>query len=88
MLSDEPIHFLHSLHHVRVVIVIPLGHIDSLLHLLQGVLQHLCELQRHVFNFLFKFTNFNLLVLYPVLLLLFSLGDGLFALLCNKCLSY
>jgi hypothetical protein len=68
--SAEGVHLLDLFYHSGIIIVIPLGQSDSLLHLLQCVFQHLGELGRHFLNPLSQLCNLILLVLQLLVLLL------------------
>jgi hypothetical protein len=42
--SDQSVHFFHSFHHIRVVIIVPLSHINPLLHFFKSILEHFGKL--------------------------------------------
>jgi hypothetical protein len=75
--SAEGVHLLDLFYHSGIIIVIPLGQSDSLLHLLQCVFQHLGELGRHFLNPLSQLCNLILLVLQLLVLLLLVLYSAL-----------
>ena len=75
--SAERVHLFYFFDHARVVVVVPLCQSDPFLHLLEGVLQHLCELCRHVFYSFFEFQDLVLFVFEFFVLFFFGESDGL-----------
>jgi predicted translin family RNA/ssDNA-binding protein len=75
--SVVAVHLLDLLDDAGVVVVVPLGESYPFLHLLEGVLEHLGELRRHILDPLLQVQDFVLFVLQFLVLLLFSERDGL-----------
>lgn len=73
--SVHVVHFLHFLDHAWIVIVVPLGQIDPLLHLFQSLFEHLGKFSRHFFDLFLQVQNFSFFGLELFILFLFCCRD-------------
>lgn len=82
------IHFLYFFYHLGIVIVVPLGQVDPLLHFFESFFKHLCELAGHLLYSPLEIVYFSLFISYFFLLLSFGLIDDVIVFLYLIRVSY
>ena len=80
ILSTACAHLLELAKHVCIVIVLPLFvcELDSLLHLSEGVFEHLCEVAAHLINSLLELSDLFVLLIDHVFFLVIKPSQILF----------